>query len=97
MTIVLKGGIHYLGGGNGTLHLDQTDSGLTIMSAPGEMAYISGGKLLSRLSWVRAEHPSKGAIWAADLSGFGNLGGVRGLFTIDGERFVRARYPNANP
>jgi hypothetical protein len=96
-SIVLKGGIYYMGGANGTLQLGHSDAGLVITSAPGETAWLSGGKLLSGLSWVRATHPSKGNVWVADLSGFGDLGDVRGLFTTGGDRFVRARYPNANP
>ena len=51
-TIVLKGGVHYLGS-NGTLHLGAADNGLLITSAPGERAWLSGGKLLSKLVWKR--------------------------------------------
>lgn len=42
-TIVLHAGIHYL---NETMVLSAKDSGLTIMGAPGEEAWISGGVLL---------------------------------------------------
>ncbi len=97
-TIILRGGIHYL---NTTLELSETkDSNLIIMNAPGEEAWISGGKLLdpSIMHWV--EEPNSGGVWMADLSnisGINSIDKVSGLFSVTPHRrFTRARFPNAN-
>lgn len=47
-TIVLRGGVYYQ---NTTLVLTAADSGLTIQSAPGEEAWLSGGAPLTGLTW----------------------------------------------
>ena len=39
-TVVLKQGVHYLAA---TVDLTPADSGLTIMAAPGEEVWVSGG------------------------------------------------------
>ena len=89
-TIVLKAGVHFL---NETLVLGPADSGTTITAAPGADAWLSGGMPLGKLKWS----PSNGPVWAASLKGTG-IDAVPGLFTLAShERFVRARFPNANP
>eukprot|EP01043_Picozoa_sp_COSAG02_P055955 COSAG02_NODE_6565_length_3492_cov_1.855585_1_plen_388_part_10 len=94
-TIVLKEGVHFL---NETLTLGPADSGTTITAAPGAEAWLSGGRPLGKLKWSVAQHPSgKRGVWAASLKGTG-IDSVPGLFsTKSHERFVRARFPNANP
>jgi hypothetical protein len=94
-TIVLKDGVHFL---NETLTLGPADSGTTITAAPGAEAWLSGGAPLGKLEWSAAEHPSgSGGVWAASLKGTG-VDKVPGLFTTaTHERFVRSRFPNANP
>ena len=93
--IVLKDGIHYL---NQTLTLGPEDSGTTITAAPGADAWLSGGAPLPQLQWKKVQdHPSGGNVWGASLAGTG-VAKVPGLFTAGShDRFVRARFPNANP
>ena len=96
-TIVLKGGVHFL---NKTIILGAADSGTTIRAAPGAEAWLSGGQPLGdRLRWAAVDdHPSGGAgVWAASLEGTG-ITKVPGLFGLKSHaRYVRARFPNANP
>jgi hypothetical protein len=95
-TIVLKDGIHYL---NQTMTLGPSDSGITIRAAPGATPWLSGGQPLGdSLAWSKVEgHPSGVAVWSASLKGTG-IKKVPGLFGIKSHnRYVRARFPNANP
>lgn len=95
-TIVLNHGVHFL---NDTLTLGADDSGTTITAAPGADAWLSGGQPLGKLAWERVDHPSGGSVWAASLKDVAPaVESVPGLFTTaTHDRFVRARFPNANP
>jgi hypothetical protein len=91
-TIVLKAGIHFL---NETMALTAADSGTTITNAPGEEAWLSGGKLLPATTLWKPS-ATKANIWEADLSALG-LDDVPGLYSCDPHRrYTRARYPNAD-
>jgi hypothetical protein len=91
-TIVLKAGIHFL---NETMALTTADSGLTITNAPGEEAWLSGGKLVPTTTpWKPSSKEAN--IWEADLSTLG-LDDVPGLYSLaPHRRYIRARYPNAD-
>ena len=94
VTIALRGGVHHL---NSTLHLGQADSGLTLRACPGEEATLSAAVPLVTewrpSSACRGELPA--GCWEADLAGQG-LGALTGL-RLDGQRQIRARYPNFDP
>eukprot|EP00041_Stephanoeca_diplocostata_P042079 m.10090 g.10090 ORF g.10090 m.10090 type:complete len:895 (+) comp7208_c0_seq1:114-2798(+) len=93
--IVLRDGVHFLGR-NGTIKLSHEDSGLTIESAPGEFAWLSGGIALSDLEW--RPYKAENNVWMASLKHItDDLQGVQGLFTIKNQaRYSRARFPNAD-
>ena len=79
--------------------LGATDSGMTIRAAPGAEAWLSGGQPLGNaLTWEKVQHPSGSRnVWATSLKG-SSLTKVPGLFTLKAhQRYVRARFPNANP
>ena len=62
---------------------------------PGETVWVSGGQLLSPISWKQHDLSGGKNIWAADLSAF-DLAKVPGL-RVNGRRVSPARYPNADP
>jgi hypothetical protein len=93
--IVLHAGVHFL---NATMELGPEDSGLAILNAPGEEAWLSGGVSLGELAWEEArEEVFRGKnVWVASLKGLG-LHDVPGLFTLETHRrLTRARFPNAD-
>jgi hypothetical protein len=80
-TIVLSGGVHYL---NQTIELGAADAGLTITSATGEQAWLSGGIPLPRdLAWTRT--PGRAGVWQTSLASLG-IKAVPGLFTLTPHR-----------
>ena len=88
-TIMLRGGeTHYL---SSTIELTRAHSGLTIQSAPGEGATVSGGILLDT-RWKQ----SKSCQGCVETSLKGQVSKVPGL-RVDGARAWKARYPNGNP
>ena len=94
-TIFLLKGVHYL---ERTVNLTREDGGLTLANAPGEEAWLSGGKPLPRsLAWKRL--PRSGNVWQAQLPA--DFGPVPALHAIlpDGTTVEqpRARHPNKNP
>jgi hypothetical protein len=92
-TIVLHEGVHYLGK---TVVLTPMDSNLVIRSAPNQMAWLSGGKLIKSkdAGWTKTKE--NGNIWVADLSSL-KISAIAGLFTVEGhERMTLARFPNAD-
>eukprot|EP01060_Flectonema_neradi_P034851 TRINITY_DN6248_c0_g1_i1.p1 TRINITY_DN6248_c0_g1~~TRINITY_DN6248_c0_g1_i1.p1 ORF type:complete len:851 (+),score=175.79 TRINITY_DN6248_c0_g1_i1:40-2553(+) len=92
--ISLRAGKYFF---NETIVLSKADSGLTITNYPHEKVILSGARNL-KLNWEAS--PQKGVYQASvSLPKRGpNLGPeiVNQLF-VDGERMVRARFPNANP
>jgi hypothetical protein len=83
-----------------TLVLGPLDSGLSISAYPGEAPVLSGGVLMSPLSWTRVG-PSPNAtldatVWQAPLPAR-VVAPFSTLFNPQGRRAVRARYPNGNP
>eukprot|EP00051_Salpingoeca_urceolata_P010779 m.132554 g.132554 ORF g.132554 m.132554 type:complete len:1047 (+) comp16850_c0_seq2:1130-4270(+) len=99
-TIVLRGGVHFIGN-NGSLELTPADSGITIEGHPGEDAWLSGGVALTGLQWQPATlHPnfamSGGSIMKASLKEHPTAAssGVSGLFTLDKHiRVAHSRLP----
>eukprot|EP01062_Namystynia_karyoxenos_P011319 TRINITY_DN14045_c0_g1_i2.p1 TRINITY_DN14045_c0_g1~~TRINITY_DN14045_c0_g1_i2.p1 ORF type:complete len:875 (+),score=181.70 TRINITY_DN14045_c0_g1_i2:105-2627(+) len=104
--VYVRGGKYYF---NSTLTLTPADKGLTIIAYNGERVVLSGGRRLTGAQWSCADSACKVLKTAVDLprrpaapprSGDHNFGPapevVNQLF-VDGERQVRARYPNANP
>ena len=93
--MVLRGGVHFLAD---TLNVTAADGDLSIVSAPGEAAWLSGGALLpTDVSWTRVvgEQP----VWRAVLpEGFGDVLGLHALMP-DGSTIAydRARHPNRKP
>lgn len=81
---------------NATLELGPEHSGTTFMSYPGETAVLSGGKLLD-LKWAPAENTDRffrtnsGVMVASVPEGTSFIE----LFA-DGQRQIRARWPNGN-
>ncbi|MCC6444793.1 MAG: right-handed parallel beta-helix repeat-containing protein [Armatimonadetes bacterium] len=86
--IVLRGGTYHLAR---TLVIEPQDSGLTLESAPGEEAVLSGGRLVT--GW----RPYRSGIFQADLSGL-DLPDLefRELY-LNGKRQPMARVPNLDP
>ena len=98
-TIVLRAGTHFLGG-TSPIQLGREDSHLTLRSAPGVRAVVSGGVPLSDLTWTSSTNTacaaSKGC-FQASLKGVKHLpADVLGL-RRNGVREIRARYPNYDP
>jgi hypothetical protein len=93
-TLVLRAGTFYL---PAPVLLGTTDSGLTFTSYPGEDVWISGGIPLPSLTWTpfRVNSSTGANIWQASLAGSG-ITSIPGL-RYGGRRFIRARYPNADP
>lgn len=85
--VVLREGTHYL---TETVVLTAKHSHLTIAAYPGEIVTLSGGHLLTDLNWA----PYKGDIVVANLPE--HFHGDFNTLYVDGERAVRARYPNCN-
>ena len=90
LTIALRQGTHFLL--SGAILLNALDSGLTIRNFPGERAVLSGGRPISPL-WKPSAVCGDGC-FEASLSG--QVSEVPGL-RRDGEREIRARYPNFDP
>lgn len=76
--------------------LTPEDSGLTIESAPGEFAWLSGGIPLADLQW--SQYKTENNVWMASLEHItDDLENIQGLFTLkDQARYSRARFPNAD-
>eukprot|EP01065_Artemidia_motanka_P001871 TRINITY_DN10870_c0_g4_i4.p1 TRINITY_DN10870_c0_g4~~TRINITY_DN10870_c0_g4_i4.p1 ORF type:complete len:838 (+),score=319.04 TRINITY_DN10870_c0_g4_i4:49-2562(+) len=104
--VIVRAGKYYL---NETLLLTQADNGLTIRPYDGEHVTLSGGRSIRGLDWSCADEDCKvlkaGVVLpkappAPHHSLFHDYGPapevVNQLF-VDGERQVRARYPNGNP
>jgi hypothetical protein len=92
-TIVLHEGVHYLGK---TVVLTPMDSNLVIKSAPNQMAWLSGGRLIKseNAGWTKTKENDN--IWVADLSSL-KISAIAGLFTVKShERMTLARFPNAD-
>eukprot|EP00475_Leptophrys_vorax_P015852 TRINITY_DN2221_c0_g2_i1.p1 TRINITY_DN2221_c0_g2~~TRINITY_DN2221_c0_g2_i1.p1 ORF type:complete len:787 (-),score=214.49 TRINITY_DN2221_c0_g2_i1:1749-4109(-) len=89
-TIVLREGTYFLGE---TLKLDSRDSGLTIQPAGCEEVWISGGKVIEA-DWKPYAVKGDLNIWVTDVPK--DITSITGL-RVNGERAVRARFPNANP
>jgi len=93
VTVMVRGGKYYP---ERTLDLSAADSGtdsapITYTAYPGEMPVISGGRRIT--GW----RPFRGGIFKAEIPEAG--GGAftfRQLFA-DGQRQIRARYPNLDP
>eukprot|EP01112_Ceratiomyxa_fruticulosa_P011056 TRINITY_DN2973_c0_g1_i3.p1 TRINITY_DN2973_c0_g1~~TRINITY_DN2973_c0_g1_i3.p1 ORF type:complete len:456 (+),score=86.88 TRINITY_DN2973_c0_g1_i3:344-1711(+) len=90
-TIYFRGGIHYL---DQPIELGSSDSGLLLSSYPSEVAQLNGGIPL-KLNWKPYNITNGMNIWVADLTGQ-NIDKIHGL-QINGQRAVRARFPNADP
>ena len=98
-TIVLRAGTHFIGG-TSPIQLGREDSHLTLRSAPGVRAVVSGGVPLSDLKWTSSTNTacaaSKGC-FQASLKDVKQLpADVLGL-RRNGVREIRARYPNYDP
>ena len=96
LTIALRDGVYYL---TETLRLEPEDSGLTIRNYPGETATISGGLPLADLAWERSQRrcgSQSPSCWEArvNMRHQDLAAGFLGL-RLNGERQVRARFPNA--
>jgi hypothetical protein len=89
-SIVLKEGTYYL---QETLQLDDRDSGLTIQNYFGDEVWISGGRVLET-NWQPYAVKGDLNVWVTDVPQ--DIKEITGL-RINGERGVRARFPNANP
>ena len=89
-TVVLKAGTYY----TDTIQIGKEHSGLTIQNAAGEAVTVSGGVPLSLAAsdW-KADPLMKGRM-VADLKGKG-IDEITGL-RLDGQRSIRAKYPNGN-
>ena len=92
-TVILREGTHYL---METIQLNSKDKGLTIQNYQNEVAWISGGKLLTP-KWEKynVDSSKKTNIYKADLSS-DNIDTIPGL-RVNMKRAIRARYPNADP
>eukprot|EP00005_Dracoamoeba_jomungandri_P000463 CAMPEP_0174252392 /NCGR_PEP_ID=MMETSP0439-20130205/1880_1 /TAXON_ID=0 /ORGANISM="Stereomyxa ramosa, Strain Chinc5" /LENGTH=754 /DNA_ID=CAMNT_0015332915 /DNA_START=107 /DNA_END=2368 /DNA_ORIENTATION=+ len=88
-TIYLRKGTFYM---ESTLELSTKDNLLTIQNYPNEEVWLSGGMKISP-SWVPYQTQNGKNIYVANLTGVGSVTGLR----VNGERMIRARYPNANP
>ena len=88
--IVLRDGMHRL---NETVKLLSSDSGLIITSYPGEQAVVSGGKLLTNLTWTLEDD----RIYKTKIDHLKELRGDMLALHHRGQRVTLARYPNANP
>jgi hypothetical protein len=88
--IVLKAGTYYL---QNTLQLDDRDSGLTIQNYFGDEVWISGGRVLET-SWQPYAVKGDLNVWVTDVPQ--DIEDITGL-RVNGERGVRARFPNSNP
>lgn len=95
-TVMLLGGVHFIGR---TLNLTHADANLTLMNAPGEDAWLSGGKALPvDLEWKRVADMA-GNVWRAQLpADFGPVPALHALMR-DGTTVEqpRARHPNKRP
>eukprot|EP00547_Thalassionema_nitzschioides_P000788 CAMPEP_0194218324 /NCGR_PEP_ID=MMETSP0156-20130528/23532_1 /TAXON_ID=33649 /ORGANISM="Thalassionema nitzschioides, Strain L26-B" /LENGTH=846 /DNA_ID=CAMNT_0038947637 /DNA_START=140 /DNA_END=2680 /DNA_ORIENTATION=+ len=94
-TIVLRHGVHSLQAK--TLKLSEKDSGLSILGYPGERVWISGGLDIDEDYF----EPTENGVYVANLTGLlanhqGSIPPVVSLFTTN-RRYIRARYPNADP
>ena len=87
--IVLRGGVHLL---SETLAFGAGDAGSTLMSYPGEEAWLSGGQVIPRTApW------KKGVDGSYSVTLNDSISEVLGLFTLDTHRrLTRARFPNAD-
>ena len=88
-TIILRQGVYFV---PTALVLTPQDSGLTIQSMPGEEAWLSGAQPLVNVSWRAVNITPPSNLWAASLAGLG-VASAPGL-RINGERLIRARFPN---
>lgn len=79
----MAGGVYHL---ESTIELNEQDSGLTIQNQDSDEVWISGGKL------INPKWSTQGNFSVTDL----DEEAVYGL-RINGQRAIRARYPNANP
>ena len=92
--IVLRRGTYHL---RDTLHLTRRDSNLLITNYPSETAQLSGAVPLRNLTWTLYKKGADGKdIFQATLALSVNLTSIPGL-RVNGQRAIRARYPNANP
>jgi|EP01046_Picozoa_sp_COSAG06_P042502 hypothetical protein len=89
-TVVLKAGTYH----TDTVQIGKEHSGLTIQNAAGEAVTVSGGVPLTvAASDWKADPLMKGRM-VADLKGKG-IEEITGL-RLDGQRSIRAKYPNGN-
>lgn len=89
-TVVLKAGTYY----TDTVQIGKEHSGLTVQNAPGEAVTVSGGVPLSVAASDWKPDPLMKGRMVADLKGKG-IDEITGL-RLDGQRSIRAKYPNGN-
>ena len=89
-TVVLKAGTYY----TGTVNIGKEHSGLTIQNAAGEAVTVSGGVPLTVAAADWKPDPLMKGRMVADMKGKG-IKEITGL-RLDGQRSIRAKYPNGN-
>jgi hypothetical protein len=98
-TVFFRAGVYELAG---PVLLTAADSGLALRAFPGdERPWISGGTTLGKLAWQPAAGARAANTWRASLAGASlpvtrpgeAIPGLR----FGGRRFIRARWPNADP
>jgi len=90
-TIVLRAGTHY----TDMVNIGTDNNGLTIQNFEGEAATVSGGMALDIKAADWMKDPTKAGRYVVDLSDR-NIKNIKGL-RINGERAIRAKFPNGNP
>eukprot|EP00039_Didymoeca_costata_P030353 m.29160 g.29160 ORF g.29160 m.29160 type:complete len:811 (+) comp8070_c0_seq1:36-2468(+) len=79
-----------------TVQITPEDSGLSIVGNPGpEPSIVSGGRALTT-NWKPAPSVGKN-VYVTDIDPSEAVNGITGLRLPDGQRAIRARYPNADP
>jgi len=87
--IVFREGRYFM---NETLQLQSADSDLIFQNYNGEEVWLSGAKHVDTNVHQWKKHESKEHVWVLDLAGL-EIDDVPGL-RINGQRAVRARFPN---
>ena len=92
--IILRKGRYYL---KDTLYLTHIDSNLLITNYYNEAAELSGAVPLKNLKWTLYKKGENNKnIYQTTIGSNVNITSIVGL-RVNGERGIRARYPNANP